>query len=281
MAVNEVAKLAGIPRPSAYDVLEKLMEKGLVSAIAGKTKRYSASDPRILKEKALTELVIEREILEKKQAEIKEREKIIRENMDSVVSTLSQSYESNRENGSALDYIKIYRNHNQIHSKYLELLSKTNKEVLAFNKPPYAYKDTKQRAEQFRIQEEASARGVRKRIIYQMPPEDEAEEYFAPLLSDTSPGAILDEGRIIDELPVKLFIFDERFCFFTLEDPIKDKMSLTMVALEHEAMANSFRFLFESFWEKSRDYFIVKNRKIYIDHDRYKNRIQESEAEDK
>jgi HTH-type transcriptional regulator, sugar sensing transcriptional regulator len=280
LAVNEIAKLAGVPRPSAYDVLEKLMDKGLVSAIAGKTKRYSASDPRILKEKALTELVAERESLERKQAEILEREKEIHDNMDTVISTLVNSFEQNRENGSALDYIKIYRNRNQIHNKFLELLSKTQREILVFNKPPFAYTTQKQREEQYRLQDEAAERGVKKRIIYQLPPEDQLEAFFATALEKYHE-PVLDEGRVIDELPIKLFVFDDRYCFFTLEDPVRDKTSLTMVALEHEAMASSFKFLFESFWEKGRDHIVINNKKIYVDFKAKKNSEQTSEAEDK
>jgi hypothetical protein len=97
--------------------------------------------------------------------------------------------------------------------------------------------------------------------------EDKREEFFGKLFANkriVKRSEILHEIRVIDELPVKLFVFDNRTCFFTLEDPIKGKTSLTMLVTDHEAMAKSFRFLFESFWEKAKDYYIIKGKKHYL-----------------
>jgi len=79
LTVSEVSKLAGIPRPNAYEALEKLMSKGMCISKPGDVKKYTASDPLLLQEKFLpeaklaTELQLER--LRKKEKEILEKSK--------------------------------------------------------------------------------------------------------------------------------------------------------------------------------------------------------------
>jgi HTH-type transcriptional regulator, sugar sensing transcriptional regulator len=311
MTVSEVAKLAEIPRSNAYEAMERLLAKGMCVSIPGKTRCYSASNPEILREKSLSQLkaakeaeiesfekrqkelmdlkmaeILEldkrrKEILEIKMAEIKEQEIAARAKTDDIVSELTSFFKGGRDNLSSLDYIKIYRTNYQIHNRYLELIAKTNREMLAFIKPPFAYTSQKQWDEQSRLQVEATERGVRKRVIYEMPPLDKVEEYFAPLVIWKPDEIAPDIVRVIDELPMKLMVFDDRYCFFTLEDPVQGKKSLTMVSLEHEAVARSFRFLFESYWEKSGDYFELKDNKYVFNHDAYINDKKKSEAEGK
>jgi HTH-type transcriptional regulator, sugar sensing transcriptional regulator len=311
MTVSEVAKLAEIPRSNAYEAMERLLAKGMCVSIPGVTRSYSASDPEILREKTLAQFraakeaeiesfekrqkelmdlkmaeILEldkrrKEILEIKMAEIKEQEITAKASADNIVNELSTFFKGGRENSGSLEYIKIYRTNYQIHNRYLELISKTKREMLAFIKPPFAYATQKQWNEQNKLQIEATERGVRKRVIYEMPPLEKVDEYFAPLVIWKSEEVNPDLVRVIDELPMKLMVFDDRYCFFTLEDPVQGKKSLTMVSLEHEAVARSFRFLFESYWEKSGDYFELKDNKYVFNHDAYIKDKKKSKAEDK
>lgn len=79
LTVSEVSRLAGIPRPNAYDALEKLMTKGLCISKPGDVKKYSASDPVFLQEKFLVAMKASTEFeldnLRKKEREILERSK--------------------------------------------------------------------------------------------------------------------------------------------------------------------------------------------------------------
>ena len=79
LTVSEVSKLAGIPRPNAYEALEKLMSKGMCISKPGDVKKYTASDPLLLQEKFLPEAKLATEIelenLRKKEKEILEKSK--------------------------------------------------------------------------------------------------------------------------------------------------------------------------------------------------------------
>jgi HTH-type transcriptional regulator, sugar sensing transcriptional regulator len=263
LTVNEIAKLADIPRPSAYDVLDKLMEKGLVTAIASKTKRYSAGDPGLLKQLALADLMVDKEIIEKKKWEIIEREKDIHKYMEIVVDKLVPSFRRNKDNGSPLDYIEIVKGPHANHRKFIELCSRASQEILAFAKPPFAFTTKDDLHEQASSQGRTSDNPITIKTVYEFT--DSALAKY-PLLLDhinmVTNGS--DEVRVIDNLPMKMVIFDDKTVFLMLEDPIEGKISLTGIIIEHHALALGLKMLFYSIWEKAKDYYVLNDGKHYI-----------------
>jgi sugar-specific transcriptional regulator TrmB len=117
LTVSEVSKLAGIPRPNAYEALERLMSKGLCASKPGHVKKYSASDPSLLEDKFLVEVnkAVETEVenlqerqkritessraaLEKELEKLKGREKqIIEENRSALKNELDDLREREQE----------------------------------------------------------------------------------------------------------------------------------------------------------------------------------------
>ena len=254
LSVGEIANLAGVPRANIYGIMQKLLAKGLCVSLPGAIKKYSASDPGIFRNelnKSLDES---------------------RKTIDSLTTELASLYQKSRANGNPLEYIEVLKNPEQIHRKYIELYSKAHKEVLGFSKPPFSYSTKEQLDEQGAAQFEAAKRKVLQRGIIQMPRREEVKPYFENLIATRR---ILKGNkkyqvlRFIDELPVKLHIFDEKVCFFGLEDPVKTKTSLTMLLTEHEAMAKSFKLLFQTFWRKAHDYYIIDNKKHYLYKENY------------
>jgi len=267
LSAVEVAKLSGVPRGRVYEALENLVLKGLCQSVSGDVKRYKAADPNVLRGKleSQAEAIEDKidQVINQKKLELEE----LKTSSEEAIKSLTPLYEKNRNNDSPLDYIEIIKDPYQIHRKYIELYSKAQKEVLAFVKPPFAYASKEQFLEQTKVQFEAENRHVVSRAIIQMPPEDQAAEYFNFAKSKgkfESKDKKYNQVRIVDELPVKLFVFDDKTCFFTLEDPIKGITSMTMLVAEHEAMAKSFKLLFESFWANARDYYIINNKKYRL-----------------
>jgi hypothetical protein len=100
-----------------------------------------------------------------------------------------------------------------------------------------------------------------------MPPEDQVEEFFNHHIC--KPERNQGDGlKVIDKLPIKLNVYDDKACFFAMVDPTIDSFSLTMVVAEHKALILSFRMLFESIWEKAKNYYYFKGKKYYLTEDR-------------
>ncbi len=264
LSVSEVARLAGIPKPNAYESLEKLLAKGLNVSIPGKMKKYAASDPRFLKEKSLESLdnSIEAELkgLEEKRKEILHRKITIQRDIESVTNELDSIFKESQYEGAPLDYIEILREPLQVRHKIVQLCNNAEKEILVFTKPPYSFKTREQQEEQKNPQLDALKRGVKAKTIYELPPDEESQIKLLDAAGDMI--QLGEEARVIDELPIKLAIFDEKIALFALVDPIVGKPSVTSLVAEHFALAKSLKLLFESFWEKSRDYHIVNGRKL-------------------
>jgi HTH-type transcriptional regulator, sugar sensing transcriptional regulator len=264
MSVNEVAKLAGIPRPSTYDVLEQLMIKGLVSSVPGKTKRFAAADPHILREKSLDAIQIEIDNIDRRKKEVLTRKNEVQENIDGAINKLHLLFTKNRANESPLDYLEILKEPRQIQYKLIQLCAESTNEILFFIKPPFAFTTKDQEQAQVKSQNDAMDRGVQLRYIYELPPDEEKQIRIFKSLRDSIYNQN-DHPRVTAKLPIKLAIFDDKKVMFTLEDPITGAVSLTSLIAEHHAMATSFKLLFETFWERAKDYYMEGDRRIYFE----------------
>ena len=279
LAVSEVIKITGIPRPDAYRAMEKLLGKGMSIAVSGKTKRYKVSDPLLLKEKSLTAMgdnvkseledlekkqqnivdmrtkkILElekkqREILDKKKREIINKEKDFRENMDVIFDGLYPLYKNSRHLNSPLEYIQILKDPRQMLLKYTELANQAQEEILEFSKPPFVFKTSKKKISNELIHiikgvnDDLSKRKVVSRNIWDSEARDDLI-HFIKINNQVN-------DRVVEELPIKMIVFDRKIVFYHLPDPVAGKPSNTSLVTEHPHMANAFVALFESFWEKA------------------------------
>jgi len=259
LTVPEVAKLANIPRSSAYDALEKLMSRGLCISKPGDVKKYSASEPALLQEKLLMELdeaaQMKLEDLRRKEEEILEKTRATKEKVARAIEELKPQYENSRLDASPLDYIEIIKDPYQIHKRYIELLRNVREEHLAIVKGPFTGPPEKLK-EQIDLAVEVLKRGVRFREVWE-PPGDHTEgrwlrEFLECLVKH---GA---EVRMAELLPMKTTIFDSKIVVFALADPISKQLSLTSQITEHPAFAQSLKILFEFLWGQAQDYHIWK-----------------------
>jgi sugar-specific transcriptional regulator TrmB len=275
LSVNEVAKLSGIVRPSAYDVLEKLLSNGFVAIVPGNIKRYAALEPWILKEKSLklikesTTLELEEfkkrqhVLLEKKMEELSEREEAAKSSIDKLVKMLEPIFNKSRDKNNPLDYIEVLKNPEHSQRKYMQLYSQAKTEIIAFTRSPF-FLDTKKIREKHKKDIRAAAkRGVKVRSIHEIPESDaERKELYKNIkgYSDELQNNIV---RVIKKLPTKMVVFDNQTVLFTLNDPIQSVLSTTCLVAEHQELASGFKELFETYWEKAQDFEILNNRECF------------------
>jgi len=260
LTVPEVSKLAGIPRPNAYEALENLMSKGMCVARPGNTKKYGPSDPAVLREKALLEVSKGTEIelanLKKKEKEILEKASAAKENIDSLISELEPRYEKSALQVSPLEYIEIIKDPYQIHKRFMQLVPEAKEEILVFTKPPYSVPQEKLK-EQVDQQTQILKRGIRLKSIYEVAKDEDEKRWQLEMINRAT--AAGEEARVMQELPLKMAIFDSRIVMFTLEDPVSNHTSVTAQVIEHRALAQSLRMLFEQLWQEAQDYHVLKD----------------------
>ncbi len=280
LTVTEVAKIAGIPRTNAYEALEKLLAKGLCLSRPGNKKKYSASDPILLKDKFLARadhaMEVEMANLSKKEKEFREKHetekkaklldlsnkekkiseenKTAKENINQIIEELKPQNKNSRANVDPLDFIEIIKDSHQIHKKFIQLNDEAKKEVLIFSKPPYSG-PRKELEEQADRQAKPLRRGIKIRTIYELPLNKEEMEWTFNILKEQVERG--ENARVIKRLPMKMAIFDMKIVLLAMKDPISTGTTFTTQVVKHTDLAEGLTILFNHIWEQAEDYHIM------------------------
>lgn len=222
----EVARLAGLPRQRIYDVLDGLVARGLASVEPGRPARYAAVAPQ----EAVTLLLgAHRTRLEQLERDAAE-----------TIARLTPAFRAGRDENDPLSYVEVLREPAAISKRFEELEASAEREILVFTKPPYAVEPAENVAGLHLLERRIEARSVYERSVY-----DDAERVTA-IRRFVSAG---EQARVVDDLPLKLVLIDERVAMFTMEDPVAGTPGLTIMLVEHAALARLLKLAFERLWE--------------------------------
>lgn len=225
----EVARIGGLPRQRVYDVLQGLVARGLATAAAGRPVRYAAQPPA----DALGAL------LEQQRAALERLEHDVAD----TVAHLTPAYREGRGATDPLDFIEVLRDPAAIARRFAELEASVQREILVFTKPPYAIEPAENVEGLQLLRRDVRARSVYERSVYGDTGQVAAVRTFV---------AAGEQARIVDRLPLKLVVIDERVTMFTLEDPVAgDPPALTIMVVEHPAFATLLKEAFERVWERA------------------------------
>jgi sugar-specific transcriptional regulator TrmB len=225
-AAADVARLAGIPRQRIYDVLASLVEKGLASQRLGSPVKYSAIAP---------DLAIER-LLSIRREELSQLEREGR----AMIDALAPAFSEGQKQTDPLEYIEVLRDRGAINERFEELQHGIQREILVFTKPPYAA------LPQENVEGLAVARTHRAKSVYEHSALDDAA-FIEGVRRFIEAG---EEARFVPELPLKLVIIDETIVMFGMEDPVAGTSELTIVVVEHRALANILKIAFDAVWDQ-------------------------------
>jgi len=224
---SELAEVANIPRARVYDTLESLIALGLCSELPGTLRRFVATHPR-----------------EAVEALLREQERRAEEARE-LAEELTPLFEESRGEQDPLDYIAVLRDIAQINQRLARFQSEARQIILMFNKPPYSTPIAENDAGLA-----ALGRGVRMRSLYERSALDDAD-FAAGIMRFVAAG---EEARFVDQLPLKLAIFDEARVILPLQDPIPGRFSLTTLVIHHPSLARTLSLAFEVLWETARPY---------------------------
>ena len=248
MTVGEIAKISGVPRPKLYEILTKLIEKGLCNEKIGKVKRYRVVAPNIVAEKLIGDYKTQLE-----------QKKIIANNFSNAINSI---YLKNVNKTDPLDYIEVLKDKKQIHKRWINLQNTAEKEIIGFSKAPYITPV----GDNLNNEIDALQNDVKIKSIYEY--KDIIKEEFLKVISLWIDAG--EEARIVEELPMKLVIIDEKITMLALNDPVSLKPSITTIIINHPSFAMAQKYMFESIWEKAMTLEEFKNKSKGSAFGRYK-----------
>jgi HTH-type transcriptional regulator, sugar sensing transcriptional regulator len=222
----QTARLSNVPRQRIYDVLATLVEKGLASTRPGDVVKYKATPPG----QALEGLVARR------RQELQSLEQAALE----TVAQLEPAYRAGQQETDPLEYIEVLRDRRAINERFFELQENIKDEILVFTKPPYAT-PAQENPEGLEVASTHRARSLYEFSAFDDPAFAEGVRRFIEAGED---------ARFVPELPLKLVIIDEAIVMFGLEDPVAGSAGLTMMVVDHPALASTLKVSFDTFWEQ-------------------------------
>lgn len=226
----EVARVADVPRPRIYDVMDSLVAKGLASERPGQITRFVATSPA-----EAVNLLVRVHL---------DRLKMLEADAEAVREELVPAFLEGSAHSDPLDYIELIRSREAVARRFTELQRSAVHEMLVFSKMPAAV-----RIEENDVGLEL-ARTLTLRSVYELsllddPLSCEGVERFI---------AAGEEARFVKEAPMKLGIIDERVVMLAMADPVAGDTGLTTLVIENAQLARCLKIAFEQVWASGIDY---------------------------
>lgn len=225
---KEISSKADIPQPKVYTILSNLIKKGFCIRVPGYNKQYKALEPKVA-------FSLMKNEIEQKQT-----------NVGNVVDKLGKIYTLENKKTDD-DYIEVLRNNQQIYEKFISFLSDVEHEIVGFIKPPFSSVGQKNKLEvQQEIIIDKLKHGLEMKMIYEFPEESNKEGLINLIETSIKNG---EKSKIIETLPLKVVIFDEKKVLISLNKPNSDTVDFTAIVVEHPDLAKALKLTFKLLWE--------------------------------
>ena len=210
----EVARIAGLPRQRIYDVLDGLVGRGLATVEPGRPAYYAAVDPDACDRDAPRRAPNRARAV---RAGSRPRGRAARTRLSRrpVRDRPAQLHRGAPRAGGDREALRRAQ-------------AGTQSELLIFTKPPYAVEPGENTEGLELLSRGVVARSVYERSVYDEPAVVDAVRRFVEAG---------EQARVVDHLPLKLVVIDERVAVFTMEDPVAGTTDLTIMIVEHPGFA--------------------------------------------
>ncbi|MFA5404443.1 MAG: helix-turn-helix domain-containing protein [Ignavibacteria bacterium] len=237
---SELQKSANIPRTKIYEVLLKMVERGIcLERKIGKIKYYEAIEPK----KALHKVL--EDYKNNYQYELEKKKEIT----ESLAGIFNPIYQQNKNFVSPLEFVEVIKDKELAQKKIVEAFVEAKSELLSLIKGPYVCDTNSRINQQVREEKNLLKRGVKCKKIYEsgeLLEHTSLIEQFKPL------SKLGSQLRMTENIPIKMLVSDERKVIFPLQDIIKNPDELTIILIEHKEMVAACRILFNHLWSISK-----------------------------
>lgn len=241
LSASEIAKDAGIPRPSAHDILKLFVKRGICNEIHTSTSaKYEIIDPKVVEDKFEKEF---RDLHKAKMSKLKES--------FAVLHPLFKTKEKERQKVD-VQLIKGFNRHRQ--AKFIDLWKSSSKELLLMNRIE-GYADT--------TVDDMSKKYIKKggviKTLYDTEMKFKLKQKDSWADVDAKEFAKMCEGfekfgiqvRLSGSIRQNMAIFDRHVVFISLVDPTISKYNRTDVIIKNESYAVSMAEYFETCWKNA------------------------------
>jgi sugar-specific transcriptional regulator TrmB len=238
MSAIEIQEITDVPRTKVYEITQQMVLRGLcIEKRIGRTKKFQAVEPQ----RALETLMHEQE------RELQSKKNLIQE----INEYLMPLYTQGMQKKEFSDNIEILKDMKAIHERYINLVKSTHTTMLAFAKPPSAHMNMT-----YRIRQQMNAlfgilkQGVEVRMLFELADKRYMDAEAIRIQQLIKSGC---HARILEQIPIKAYVFDNTYVLMALENPPTETQPLTMIVVTHKSLASAFGFLFNYLWAEAKD----------------------------
>ena len=235
--VLELQEAVNIPRTKIYEVLNKLVSRNIcIEKKLGRNKLYEAVEPKLAMER----------VLDSYKKDLERKEELI----EQVSDVFTPIFQNSKSIVNPLEFIDVMKEKVQIHKRYTACVHSAKREMLTFNKGPYACDTSDRLGEQEDEEYKLLKRGGFCKDIYEL---NELKEVDWLLDSVKKSLKLGQQARVVEKLPIKMLVFDQEKVMFALEQPVLVPNELTMIYIEHKQLAEACSMLFYHLWDQGQD----------------------------
>ena len=235
--VLELQEAVNIPRTKIYEVLNKLVNRNIcIEKKLGRNKLYEAVEPKLAMER----------VLDSYKKDLERKEELIQQ----VSDVFTPIFQNSKSIVNPLEFIDVMKEKTQIHKRYTACVHSTKREMLTFNKGPYACDTSDRLGEQEDEEYKLLKRGGSCKDIYEL---NELKEVDWLLNSVKKSLKLGQQARVVERLPIKMLVFDQEKVMFALEQPVLVPNELTMIYIEHKQLAEACSMLFYHLWDQGQN----------------------------
>jgi sugar-specific transcriptional regulator TrmB len=232
LRVAELAELADVNRPKAYDALYQLVEKGLFAEVTGQESgqgaRYQAADPM---------LVVQRL---RHQSALEQADRV--QDTSLLVADLFARYYEAPQGDDPFEYVEVIRNSDAAWARRDAITAGAEKEVVQARQ--MTPQGTSPRAgDEVGVREGVSYRAVYESRFLAFP------QFVARLPEREQRG---EQIRFVDAVPIGMTAVDRRKCLLSLNQTGLVSGQGSWVVLEQPALTDLLTAAFDQLWESAR-----------------------------
>jgi sugar-specific transcriptional regulator TrmB len=246
LSALEIHEHTNVPRSKVYEITQKLILRGMcIEKLMGRKKKFQAVEPK----RALNNIIHEYE------HDIETKKELAR----SIEKCILPLYNKGRKTSEVHECVEIINDLPSIHERYVCLVRNTKRSLLGFVKGPYAHQHRNHKLDEQETAEfDILKRGAVVQTLYEVGIQDDIDEKIAHIEKCVYAG---ERARIIDHVPVKMYVFDETYVLMALDNTRAPSDLLTMLVIDHPALASAAKLLFDHLWEQAEDFAAFKDRK--------------------
>ena len=241
----QLARAAGVHRTSAYPVLQELLARGVAELVPGQTSLWTTPGRD--------------EVVDRLWSAHEERLQNLRGRVDATREILAQ-IAPEQAAGGVVPYVHLLSNAAQARGIYDRLLAEAKTEFVVLNRPPYSPAGERSKSERAATEAlnrdevnpevlSAIKRGVSIRVLYERAAwEDPSAASFRAAMGEYHAAGV--DGRLVDELPIKLAMSDRRSALIALTDEMLPDIGFpTNLVIEHAGFCEYQADAFEHRWQ--------------------------------